>query len=487
MDQEESHVISIFETLGAYFINIFYNFLYKNALYKKHSIVTEYQYQVKGYILGVKQNKKLYEKMLDSFYKYFCNITQINSKTLNFSNFVSTIVDSFIPKEYSQSISLEKKESILELLLCDYISNLGTFITTEKMLPFIIKNRKENYHKVTKEMQDYSLTFLLKKRMELYNKFLRKQAYVEPETELEETYARLSSYNRSLLHQIEELTSEKKSLLADLSTLRKKYEKRQSEYRRLVQLLYQQIQRSSTSKSSYPLTKFIETLPSEHFSNEEYQKETPADQKEVVETELLRKQELLTSQELTSKSPNNYPVPHSRTIVSKPSDNYPVPRSRTTKLDFDNSLQNQELHTKNGFSEKDIVEFSQDKPVFKQDKPEEENILANNQDNPEEEDILAIKQDKPEEEDILAIKQDKPEEEDILEFNQDKPEFKEAVLDIKENILEEENQDEPIVQNPFLENFWKPEQKTFNQSGLFEESSYFSNDWSGGDVTLNFS
>lgn len=474
MDQEESHVISIFETLGAYFINIFYNFLYKNALYKKHSIVTEYQYQVKGYILGVKQNKKLYEKMLDSFYKYFCSITQINSKTLNFSNFVSTIVDSFIPKEYSQSISLEKKESILELLLCDYISNLGTFITTEKMLPFIIKNRKENYHKVTKEMQDYSLTFLLKKRMELYNKFLRKQAYVEPETELEETYARLSSYNRSLLHQIEELTSEKKSLLADLSTLRKKYEKRQSEYRRLVQLLYQQIQRSSTSKSSYPLTKFIETLPSEHFSNEEYQKETPADQKEVVETELLRKQELLTSQELTSKSPNNYPVPHSRTIVSKPSDNYPVPRSRTTKLDFDNSLQNQELHTKNGFSEKDIVEFSQDKP-------EEENILTIKQDNPEEEDILAIKQDKPEEEDILEFNQDKP------EFNQDKPEFKEAVLDIKENILEEENQDEPIVQNPFLENFWKPEQKTFNQSGLFEESSNFSNDWSGGDVTLNFS
>ncbi len=474
MDQEESHVISIFETLGAYFINIFYNFLYKNALYKKHSIVTEYQYQVKGYILGVKQNKKLYEKMLDSFYKYFCSITQINSKTLNFSNFVSTIVDSFIPKEYSQSISLEKKESILELLLCDYISNLGTFITTEKMLPFIIKNRKENYHKVTKEMQDYSLTFLLKKRMELYNKFLRKQAYVEPETELEETYARLSSYNRSLLHQIEELTSEKKSLLADLSTLRKKYEKRQSEYRRLVQLLYQQIQRSSTSKSSYPLTKFIETLPSEHFSNEEYQKDTPADQKEVVETELLRKQELLTSQELTSKSPNNYPVPHSRTIVSKPSDNYPVPRSRTTKLDFDNSLQNQELHTKNGFSERDIVEFSQDKP-------EEENILAIKQDNPEEEDILAIKQDKPEEEDILEFNQDKP------EFNQDKPEFKEAVLDIKENILEEENQDEPIVQNPFLENFWKPEQKTFNQSGLFEESSNFSNDWSGGDVTLNFS
>nr|P0CAH9.1 RecName: Full=Uncharacterized protein B475L; Short=pB475L [African swine fever virus warthog/Namibia/Wart80/1980] len=474
MDQEESRVISIFETLGAYFINIFYNFLYKNALYKKHSIVTEYQYQVKGYILGVKQNKKLYEKMLDSFYKYFCNITQINSKTLNFSNFVSTIVDSFIPKEYSQSISLEKKESILELLLCDYISNLGTFITTEKMLPFIIKNRKENYHKVTKEMQDYSLTFLLKKRMELYNKFLRKQAYVEPETELEETYARLSSYNRSLLHQIEELTSENKSLLADLSTLRKKYEKRQSEYRRLVQLLYQQIQRSSTSKSSYPLTKFIETLPSEHFSNEEYQKETPADQKEVVETELLRKQELLTSQELTSKSPNNYPVPHSRTIVSKPSDNYPVPRSRTTKIDFDNSLQNQELHTKNGFSEKDIVEFSQDKP-------EEENILAIKQDNPEEEDILAIKQDNPEEEDILEFNQDKP------EFNQDKPEFKEAVLDIKENILEEENQDEPIVQNPFLENFWKPEQKTFNQSGLFEESSNFSNDWSGGDVTLNFS
>ncbi len=472
MDQEESHVISIFETLGAYFINIFYNFLYKNALYKKHSIVTEYQYQVKGYILGVKQNKKLYEKMLDSFYKYFCNITQINSKTLNFSNFVSTIVDSFIPKEYSQSISLEKKESILELLLCDYISNLGTFITTEKMLPFIIKNRKENYHKVTKEMQDYSLTFLLKKRMELYNKFLRKQAYVEPETELEETYARLSSYNRSLLHQIEELTSEKKSLLADLSSLRKKYEKRQSEYRRLVQLLYQQIQRSSTSKSSYPLTKFIETLPSEHFSNEEYQKETPADQKEVVETELLREQELLTSQELTNKSPNNYPVPHSRTIVSKPSDNYPVPRSRTTKLDFDHSLQ--DLHTKNGFSEKDIIEFNQDKPVFNRDKPEEENILA-------------IKQDNPEEEDILAIKQDNPEEEDILEFNQDKPEFKEAVLDIKENILEEENQDEPIVQNPFLENFWKPEQKTFNQSGLFEETSNFSNDWSGGDVTLNFS
>ncbi|WNL53180.1 pB475L [African swine fever virus] len=475
MDQEESHVISIFETLGAYFINIFYNFLYKNALYKKHSIVTEYQYQVKGYILGVKQNKKLYEKMLDSFYKYFCNITQINSKTLNFSNFVTTIVDSFIPKEYSQSISLEKKESILELLLCDYISNLGTFITTEKMLPFIIKNRKENYHKVTKEMQDYSLTFLLKKRMELYNKFLRKQAYVEPETELEETYARLSSYNRSLLHQIEELTSEKKSLLADLSTLRKKYEKRQSEYRRLVQLLYQQIQRSSTSKSSYPLTKFIETLPSEHFSNEEYQKETPADQKEVVEMELLRKQELLTSQELTSKSPNNYPVPHSRTIVSKPPDNYPVPRSRTTtKLDFDNSLQNQELHTKNGFSEKDIVEFGQDKP-------EEENILAIDQDKSEEENILAIKQDIPEEENILAIDQDKP------EFNQDTPEFKEAVLDIKENILEEENQDEPIVQNPFLENFWKPEQKTFNQSGLFEESSNFSNDWSGGDVTLNFS
>lgn len=311
--------------------------------------------------------------------------------------------------------------------------------------------------------------------MELYNKFLRKQAYVEPETELEETYARLSSYNRSLLHQIEELTSENKSLLADLSTLRKKYEKRQSEYRRLVQLLYQQIQRSSTSKSSYPLTKFIETLPSEHFSNEEYQKETPADQKEVVEMELLRKQELLTSQELTSKSPNNYPVPHSRTIVSKPLDNYPVPRSRTTtKIDFDNSLQNQELHTKNGFSEKDIVEFGQDKP-------EEENILAIDQDKPEEETILAIKQDISEEDNIFAIDQDKP------EFNQDTPEFKEAVLDIKENILEEENQDEPIVQNPFLENFWKPEQKTFNQSGLFEESSNFSNDWSGGDVTLNFS
>ncbi|WEG42277.1 BA71V-B475L [African swine fever virus] len=251
------------------------------------------------------------------------------------------------------------------------------------MLPFIVKNRKESYYKVTKELQDYSLTFLLKKRMELYNKFLRKQAYVEPETELEETYARLSSYNRSLLYQIKELTSEKKSLLGELSTLRKKYEKRQSEYRRLVQLLYQQIQRSSSSKTSYPLTKFIETLPSEHFSNEEYQKEASANQKEIlreeVETELLREQELLASQEITNKSPNNYPVPQSRTIVSKPSDNYPVPQSRSTKIDFDNSLQNQELHAKNGFSEKAIVEFNQDKqPMFK-----EEAILEFNQDKPE--------------------------------------------------------------------------------------------------------
>jgi len=170
----DQRLISIFEILGSYFVDVYYNHVYNSAqtgLKAGGSLTDEYVRRVQSYIVGVKTDEQCYRQVVQNLHRYFQTTTRYT--TLSFADFVERIVQQFIPPEYYDLLTSPEKDESLGSAIADLVSGLGAYVTSPDLIRRIIDEHDHAPRVTIRMVQDQGVTILLAKRGEIHNSFLR--------------------------------------------------------------------------------------------------------------------------------------------------------------------------------------------------------------------------------------------------------------------------------------------------------------------------
>ena len=172
---KDARVNSIFEILGAYFCDTFFNHIYRSAhLNTKNnsSLTDEYIRRVHAYVIGVKTDKECYSEVVQGIHSYFIGTTRFT--TMSFNDFVDNIIKVCVPADYFTQFTQQDKDELLSSIICDLVSNIAVYTTQPDILRKIIDEHKTRAEVTVRMIQDSIINFLTMKRTTIHNKFLQK-------------------------------------------------------------------------------------------------------------------------------------------------------------------------------------------------------------------------------------------------------------------------------------------------------------------------
>jgi hypothetical protein len=171
----DRRLISIFEVLSAYFVDVFYNHVHSSAhssLKAGASLTDEYVRQIRAYLVGVKVDEASYRQVVLNLHRYFQLTTSYTM--LTFAEFEEQIVRQFIPPEYYDLFSMPEKDETLGSVIVDLVSALSAYATSPEMLRRVIDEHDDGSHVTIRMLQDHGIIALLAKRGEIHNSFLQR-------------------------------------------------------------------------------------------------------------------------------------------------------------------------------------------------------------------------------------------------------------------------------------------------------------------------
>lgn len=220
----DSRVSSVFEVVGSYFCDTFFNHIYSSARTRVSagaSLTDEYIRLVKSYLIGTKQDKKCYTEVIRGVHSYFLATTRYT--TLGFSEFVDRIVGVCVPAEYFEKFSTADKDEILGSIVCDLVSNLAAHVTSPDMLRRIIDEHGTTPDMTVRMLQDRAVEILREKRLMLHNKFLSKAGQAREFVSLDQVEGMKKAMRR--------LAREKAEAVARAETLERANKAQQREFK----------------------------------------------------------------------------------------------------------------------------------------------------------------------------------------------------------------------------------------------------------------
>jgi len=127
----DKKILSRFEIIGAYFVEIFYNNLYNSALRKfkasapddvrnSKSLTEEYKHLLGVFYNGIKE-KEYYEKSIKGILEYYREYTKFS--TISLHDFIDEIIRQFIPDEYFKVLGDSDKHFFLNKIIVNITQN----------------------------------------------------------------------------------------------------------------------------------------------------------------------------------------------------------------------------------------------------------------------------------------------------------------------------------------------------------------------------
>lgn len=172
--------ISTYQVISAYFVDIYYNHLYTEAIKFKNSakvksITDGYRHAVFAFLSAIDSksstyNPKHYKHILISINNYFTTYTSFSTLTL--SDCIDKITKEFIPVDYHNTLSKDHKRHLLRQTIVNVIRAFTKIVVTQFLTPII-----DNHSDVSNidAMKDSMVNLLLLERESLYNKFVNVQ------------------------------------------------------------------------------------------------------------------------------------------------------------------------------------------------------------------------------------------------------------------------------------------------------------------------
>lgn len=138
-------VLSVFDTIGSFFIDVVYNSLYlkaKDAVREgtAKSITDAYRANVMNYMRGI-QKEHLYKTVVKNLFKYYQDINSYG--TIVFADFENKVVSCFIPPEYYSDFSDRIKDQSLQEIIIKTVNQLGELVLSREVLKRIIDSHQD--------------------------------------------------------------------------------------------------------------------------------------------------------------------------------------------------------------------------------------------------------------------------------------------------------------------------------------------------------
>jgi hypothetical protein len=166
-------VIGVFETVGCYFVDVFYNRHYLLAMEavkngKIPSITDGYRSNIFAYMNGIKQDG-LFKKAVHALHEFYQKSTGF---VMLLSEFQNHILAQFIPLEFYKDFTEQRKDNTLRDIVIHTVSEFGNIVLGNNIFHKIIDDHK-NVENVS-FLQDRIVDIFIMQRENYYSKFARK-------------------------------------------------------------------------------------------------------------------------------------------------------------------------------------------------------------------------------------------------------------------------------------------------------------------------
>lgn len=245
-----STTISVFQIVGAYFVDVYYNHLYTEAIKfktegKVASVTEGYRHSTFAFLTALDNKAKGYKsehynKLIQGINEYFIFWTTYSTLTL--SECIDKIVREFIPADYFASLNKEQKRNILRSVLIDSIREF-TKIVIGEFLVAIIDNHSEsaNVEALKEKIVD---TFIMQ-RETMFHKFLNCRTGGRFDEKVDKTFVdklrnevirlnqqnqELVGTNKNLTNQLDTIKNSAEEIVRKFKLLKNKYDSLNQEY-----------------------------------------------------------------------------------------------------------------------------------------------------------------------------------------------------------------------------------------------------------------
>lgn len=170
----DSRTIGIFDTIGSYFIDQFYNAHYIMAKElvsqgRAQSITDTYRANVINYMRGISRND-LYLNVIKKLHQYYQKAADFGS--VLFHDFENKVLEQFIPPEYYKHFDERQKDTTLKVIITKCVQDLGEFVITPPTLKRIIDDHMNKHNIVI--LQDKVIDNFIIQRENYYADFADK-------------------------------------------------------------------------------------------------------------------------------------------------------------------------------------------------------------------------------------------------------------------------------------------------------------------------
>ena len=164
-------VQSILEIISAYFVDLYYNHFYSEAVFQKtkgkvDSVTDGYKHAVKAHLKSF-NNQELYKKTVSGIHKYYYTTTRYS--TITFSECINEITSQFVPEEFFEVMTGNQKDAILRTILIDSVTQFSSDILCSRILDIIIDSHDDT--SVARTMQDKMVEALMFQREKMFQNF----------------------------------------------------------------------------------------------------------------------------------------------------------------------------------------------------------------------------------------------------------------------------------------------------------------------------
>lgn len=167
----EPEVVAVYETVAAFFTEIYVNTMYRQLPPGNRSSDT-YCYNVTGFATRLKTNKADYAAITDKLYQYFTSVPDASGRArhagLTHAEFTAVVVQASVPPRDYKRLSGSQRSEFLAAILTDLVSTLAVAVCAPDMLARIVTNRNAS---AVERVQDCAVDALLVYRSKLHAKF----------------------------------------------------------------------------------------------------------------------------------------------------------------------------------------------------------------------------------------------------------------------------------------------------------------------------
>lgn len=243
-----STTISTFQIVGAYFVDVYYNHLYTEAIKfktdgKAASKTEGYRHATFAFLSALDNKAKgyrpeNYNKLLQGIYEYFVFWTQFSSMTV--SECIDKIVREFVPADYFASLAKEQKRNILRQILIESIREF-TKIVIGEFLGAIIDNHDETAN--VEALKEKMVDVFIVQRETMFHKFIDCRSGGKPDEKVDKRFLdklrnevmRLNDLTQSMAQENKHLTEKLAAVQLSAGEVIQRFKKLKMRYDAITQ------------------------------------------------------------------------------------------------------------------------------------------------------------------------------------------------------------------------------------------------------------